>query len=655
MKSLNYFCMLLLWLAATVGPLSAAEPIFVPVKIDGPVHDPANDTYWFGPFSECCSVLDIDGDGDLDIAAGRNWYEAPRWRKHENFRDGAMTNGPETDNNSEFAMDINKDGRVDIASSGWMYMKGAFWYENASKTGVKWISRRIHLAKSMEGIIHGDIDGDGDDDILVNHWTLEPGQGVTWLESIGQEPRLREHIVGTKGDLHGNGLGDINSDGRTDIVTPAGWYEGPAKPTEDEWTFHDDYTWQGSASHPILIHDVDEDGLNHIIVGASHSYGLAWLEQVVDASGKRTFSTHWIEKDFGQCHTMELADLNGDGKPDLVTGKRLFAHHCNDISAFDPLFAFWYDIKGGKFERHVLSYNHLPWYPEEKTLKPPPNGAVAVGMKLNIVDLDKDGDNDIVIAGKTGLYVFFNKGYPPSPRREYKLPPHESYPSWRNWPGFKPLFNSNDLTGWKIPQGDNDHWKVVDRVIDYDAQSEARSDKSLWTEESFGDFRLLLEWRFKRTTGLYPMPTILPDGSLKTDADGKVITELRPNADSGILLRGTSKGQVNIWCWPIGSGEMWGVRNDRNLQPESRAAAVPKVRADNPVGEWNLFDITVKGDRVTVILNGQTVIDNAQVPGIAEKGPIGLQHHGGLNKKTGKMSPASSLIQFRNIWIKEIK
>ena len=190
-----------------------------------------------------------------------------------------------------------------------------------------------------------------------------------------------------------------------------------------------------------------------------------------------------------------------------------------------------------------------------------------------------------------------------------------------------------------MPEGDNGHWKVVDGVIDYDARSEAKGDKNLWTEESFEDFSLHVEWRFKQTSGLYPMPTILPDGSLKTDAAGKVIETPTPNADSGILLRGTAQGQVNLWCWPIGSGELWSVRNDKELTTEQRAAAVPKVCADRPVGQWNSMDITVVGDRVTVMLNGKTVIENAQIPGLPASGPIGLQHHGGIDAKTGELGP----------------
>jgi hypothetical protein len=220
--------------------------------------------------------------------------------------------------------------------------------------------------------------------------------------------------------------------------------------------------------------------------------------------------------------------------------------------------------------------------------------------------------------------------------------------------GWEPLFNGKDLSGWKVPERDGGHWKVVDGVIDYDAQSEAKRDKNLWTEESFGDFVLQIDWRFKRTTGLYPMPRILPDGSLKTDENGEVIKVPRPNADSGIFLRGYPRAQVNIWCWPCGSGELWGYRNNKDMPAEVRAGCVPKVCADNPVGEWNTFVFTMKGDRLTVELNGKTVIDNVQLPGVPKEGPIGLQHHGGINKKTGEFSPASSLIQFRNIYIKRL-
>jgi hypothetical protein len=220
--------------------------------------------------------------------------------------------------------------------------------------------------------------------------------------------------------------------------------------------------------------------------------------------------------------------------------------------------------------------------------------------------------------------------------------------------GYSALFNGKDLAGWKVPKGDNGHWKVVDGVIDYDAMSEAKGSKNLVTEEEFGDYQLHIEWRFKKTSGLYNMPTILPDGSYKTDENGKRITTPTPNADSGIFLRGAGKSQVNIWCWPCGSGELWGYRNDEKMPPEVRAAAVPKVRADKPVGQWNAFDIWLKGDRLTIVLNGKTVIDDARLPGLPKKGPIALQHHGGFNKKTGQYSPASSLIQFRNIYLKPL-
>jgi len=217
--------------------------------------------------------------------------------------------------------------------------------------------------------------------------------------------------------------------------------------------------------------------------------------------------------------------------------------------------------------------------------------------------------------------------------------------------GFVPLFNGRDLSGWKIPEGDNGHWKVVNGVIDYDARSEATGDKNLWTEKEFGDFVLLVDWRLKATPYLYPKTRIiLPDGSYKLDEHGKVINFSMPDSDSGILLRGGP--QVNIWCWPVGSGELWQVRLNKKNPPEVRAAAVPKTHADHNIGEWNTFRITLRGDRVTVVLNGKTVIDHAQMPGIARRGPIGLQHHG--RWADGKWVGPPALVQFRNIFIKEL-
>lgn len=219
--------------------------------------------------------------------------------------------------------------------------------------------------------------------------------------------------------------------------------------------------------------------------------------------------------------------------------------------------------------------------------------------------------------------------------------------------GYQSLFNGKNLDGWVIPEGDNGHWSVIDGVIDYDARSEAESDKNLWTEKEFDDFKLHIEWRFKGYGDhLFDLPIILPTGEYVKNEDGSTYKKPGPNSDSGILLKGA--GQTNLWCWSVGSGELWSVRNDRSLPPEVHAAAVPSENADKPVGQWNAFDITVKDDRITIVNNGIVVINNALYPGLDVTGPLGLQHHGGINPETGKLRGASSLVQFRNIWIKEL-
>lgn len=219
--------------------------------------------------------------------------------------------------------------------------------------------------------------------------------------------------------------------------------------------------------------------------------------------------------------------------------------------------------------------------------------------------------------------------------------------------GFVSLFNGKDFTNWKVPVGDNGHWKIINGVIDYDAESEAEQDKSLWSEKEYGDFVLFADWRIKETPWNNPgVPLILPSGLHKLDENGDQIRMVVPDSDSGILLRGIGKCQANIWCWPIGSGEVYGYRMDEKMPPEVRRGVTPKVNADNNIGEWNTFKITMQADRLTVELNGITVIENAELPEIPESGPIGLQHHG--TKKDGEWISPPSLVQFRKIYIKEL-
>lgn len=207
--------------------------------------------------------------------------------------------------------------------------------------------------------------------------------------------------------------------------------------------------------------------------------------------------------------------------------------------------------------------------------------------------------------------------------------------------GFKSIYTGIDLSGWKEEAGHKGHWTPKDWILEYDGKSEA-SDKSLLSEKEYGDFTLIVDWRFTRKPENRDLPVVLPNGEYATDEKGEQKTlKVKDAGDSGIYLRGNSKSQVNIWCWPIGSGEVYGYRTDPNVTPEVRAGVTPKLRADNPPGEWNRFEITMKGDRLTVVLNGKTVIENAQLPGVPARGPIALQDHG-------------DPIQFANIYVKEL-
>jgi hypothetical protein len=205
--------------------------------------------------------------------------------------------------------------------------------------------------------------------------------------------------------------------------------------------------------------------------------------------------------------------------------------------------------------------------------------------------------------------------------------------------GFRPLYTGLDLRGWKEEPGHKNHWRPQDWILNYDGKSKAGD---LWSEKEYGDFELICDWRWTAKPTKVKRPIILPNGDYAKDAAGHVKeVEVLDAGDSGIYLRGSSKSQVNMWCWPIGSGEVYGYRTDANMPQAVRAGVTPRVNADQPIGRWNRFHIVMRGDRLTVDLNGKRVLEKAQLPGVAPRGRIALQHH-------------NSPIQFANIYIREL-
>ena len=179
-------------------------------------------------------------------------------------------------------------------------------------------------------------------------------------------------------------------------------------------------------------------------------------------------------------------------------------------------------------------------------------------------------------------------------------------------------------------------------MIDYDAQSEAKGDKTLWSDREFGDFVLQVDWRLKEAPYINKnVPYILPDGTHARDIHGKELQLALPDADSGVYLRGDGDYQVNIWCWPIGSGEMYGIRTDPSTPPELRAAVTPRHQADKPVGEWNHFEITVRGKTVKVELNGKTVIPGATIPDLPDTGPARASSTTAAKNSDGRVDRAA--------------
>jgi hypothetical protein len=356
--------------------------------------------------SEGVAIGDFNHDGKMDVAAGSVYYAAPDWKMHV-IADKPGEYDPHGYSNSfcNYATDLNGDGWSDLIVVDFPG-KETWWWENPRDTGKPWKRHTCIKVTNNESPTYLDIDGDGKRELVCSTQDKEIGShyliarprkdpyqpwDVTKI-SVALPPRLTHQYY------HGLGVGDINRDGRNDVIVPDGWWEGPkasgtntpgSSAQAAPWTFHN--VSFGAACAQMYAYDFDGDGDNDVLSSSAHQTGMWWHEQT-PAGWKQ----HEISREFSQTHALCLADINGDGLMDFVTGKRWWAHGPKgDANPDHPAVMYWFELqrKDGK----------ASWVPHKF------DEDSGVGTQFEVSDANGDGLLDVAVSNKKGVHFFLQE------------------------------------------------------------------------------------------------------------------------------------------------------------------------------------------------------------------------------------------------------
>ena len=352
---------------------------------------------------EACGVGDFNKDGKQDIVALPFLYLAPEF---EPLPIGEVQGEVDEDGKGyrwdfmNAPIDVDGDGWLDVATCSW-FGKKAEWLRNPGRSGGPWVRTLIEENGNYECGELWDVDGDGKPCEILPSVT-----GTVWYEARLTPEGNRgmvKHVISEKAMNWGVGCGDVNGDGRPDVLRPDAWFEAPADPRAGQWKEHPlniGNLQEGTAGHTpqILVYDVNADGLADLVTSSAHEYGIFWCQQIrkdsADAAPAITWQQHLIDNSWSQAHSLALADIDGDGDLDLVTGKRFMAHNGGDPGEAEPLGVYWYELMRQPdpvWTKHIISYDQ----------------GIGSGLNLVATDLDGDGDTDVVVTGKWGGPVWF--------------------------------------------------------------------------------------------------------------------------------------------------------------------------------------------------------------------------------------------------------